>query len=147
MDWTPKAACTKAVEMFWNEMNITRGLYYPEDAFVHMYRHDFYKQCGTISQDMLESSKYYKFKVVRNPYNRAVSSYIHIMTTHLEMFNGTNLRLNNANVDKKSMLLDLSFEAFLSLYIDEIHHTAAAAAAVHSGYINEAIYHFKPQAS
>mmetsp|Transcript_25953 Transcript_25953/g.43770 ORF Transcript_25953/g.43770 Transcript_25953/m.43770 type:complete len:337 (+) Transcript_25953:96-1106(+) len=135
MDWTPKAACTKVVEMFWNEMGITRGLFYPENAFIHNYRTQFYYNCGTVSQDMLDSHQYYKFKVVRNPFNRAVSSYIHIMRHHIAhtLLHGLSRQAaneeRNQRLDKEYALRhpwnDLSFEGFLELYVtsmDKIHH-------------------------
>jgi hypothetical protein len=85
MDWTPKAACTKAVEMFWIQMGISRGVYYPNSAFIHNYRNRmyFYSKCGHVGNDMLTIKQYYKFKVVRNPYNRAVSSFLHSMKTNI----------------------------------------------------------------
>ena len=136
MDWTPKSACTKAVEMFWNEMKIWRGVYYPTKAFVHAYRIAFYLRCGTVSQAMLDDPSYYKFKVVRNPYFRAVSSYLHIMKNRLVdmMFDKAKL---SRDTGVKS-LRDVSFEQFLILYMEQVHGKTLK---------NSAIQHFSPQSS
>lgn len=145
MDWTPKAACTMMVDMFWNEMNITRGLSYPHNAFVHHYRASFYTKCGTISENMLESDKYYKFKVVRNPFNRAVSSYIHLMKHNLTRSILTGRKGNKKEDDIAVVNLSwdlLSFEEFLHLY-DNLKHVRPEL----ESYDNAAIAHFQPQSS
>lgn len=152
MDWTPKAACSKSVEMFWNVMGITRGKYYGS-SLVHDYRKDFYAQCGYINQEMVDSSNYYKFKVVRNPYDRAVSSYIHLMNTligHLLMFglrgdepiSEAELRNNNTQAVSHPWN-DLSFEELLDLYINEVLPARRRA----KGIRNIAIIHIEPQSS
>jgi hypothetical protein len=140
IDWTPKAACTKVVEMFWNEMNITRGIHYPENAFVHNYRPGFYLRCGTISQDMLDSPNYYKFKVVRNPFNRAVSSYLHIMKNALEMLQEEEDKSRKGRQSENSTMANLSFEDFLSFYIERVQPRS-------SNVRNSAQIHFRPQSS
>lgn len=141
VDWTPKAACTKVVEMFWKEMNILRGTNYPEDAFVHDYRHDFMIKCGTVTQDMLENnSPYYRFKVVRNPFYRAVSSYIHIMKWRLWMPVGK--QENNPERDTHSPWADLSFEDFLSTFLSQVRSNVPNF--LHN---NGALIHFVSQSS
>lgn len=52
-------------------------------GFVHNYRPTFYKLFGHVQTDELYSKEWYSFKVVRNPYTRAVSSYFHVMRTLL----------------------------------------------------------------
>lgn len=144
MDWSPKAACTKAVEMFWNEMGIIRGIYYPRNAFVHSYRYSFYKQCGHVTPQDWTSKSYFKFKIVRNPFNRAVSSYLHLMKTHIAhmilwkslSIKGSVNKMENINKTENH----LTFESFLGMYHREVRPVA-------SSLHNLAISHFSPQAS
>ena len=67
MSWTPKSACTKMIEMFWNQMGLYRGTFYPKNAVVHQYKTKFRKTYGHTSSEMIGDSHNYKFKVVRNP--------------------------------------------------------------------------------
>ena len=144
MDWTPKAACTKVVEMFWNEMGIMRGLYYPEDAFVHHYRSSFYRSCGKVTQGMLNGRQYYKFKVVRNPFNRAVSSYLHVMKTkiaHTLSWSSRNSGFRDRAEDEKNELNNQSFEQYLDHYMEAVNQLGFQHIA------NDAFAHTKPQSS
>jgi hypothetical protein len=78
MEFTPKAGCTAAVAMFLNYMGFQYQKVY--HAFPHVFRQEyFYQRCGKVNPCMLESSDWYRFKVVRNPYDRVVSSYFHVM--------------------------------------------------------------------
>lgn len=78
MDWSPKAGCTIAVKMFFRQMNLLeKALEY--DSWIHNYRmFVFFKEHPTQVED-LTNPDYFKFKVVRNPYSRVVSSYLHTM--------------------------------------------------------------------
>lgn len=145
MDWTPKAACTKMVEMFWNEMNITRGVFYPHESFVHNYRTDFYEKCGRVDPDIFNSDAYYKFKVVRNPFDRAVSSYIHLMKTNIMPFildggsTHTNMR-NISDTNEFERWKDMSFEELLEFYLTRVLMERRRVKLQ-----NVALYHFVPQ--
>ena len=149
MDWTPKAACSKSIEMFWNEMKIVRGIHYPQDGVVHDYRTHFKKACGAVTESMLNSSQYYKFKVVRNPYDRAVSSYLYMMKrmfTHTILDNNSNSKNKRGRAWKpkaKHHLNDLSFVELLRLFIDKVRprHEKGQVSR------NIALAHFIPQSS
>ena len=97
MLWTPKAACTTACIMMFKHMGLL------EDAlkcskWIHKYRYEvFYEKHGSVNiNDHLLSKKYFIFKVIRNPYDRAVSSYLYEIKS-----------------TPKEKLKKLSFEEFL----------------------------------
>lgn len=81
LDWTPKSACSKVVEMFYEQMGIHRGVHYT--GFIHDYRTNHMPNYTKVTESMLYDPAFYKFKVTRNPYDRAVSSYIHSMSYSL----------------------------------------------------------------
>ena len=137
MDWTPKAACTMMVEMFWDQMGIKNGLHYPKNSFIHSYRQNFYRVCGMVKSSLMSSTDYYKFKVVRNPYSRAVSSYIHVMKQLVH-----DLGSMLSGKDQVEDYNNLSFEQFLDLYIEKVRPL------VNDGkLVNGVTYHVEMQAT
>ncbi len=78
MDWSPKSGCTVVTKMFFKNMGLLEeALQY--NSWVHEYRmHVFYKN-HPIIEEVFSDPELFRFKVVRNPYSRAVSSYIHVM--------------------------------------------------------------------
>jgi len=109
MDWSPKAACSVMVAMFFDSMDIRQGINYT--GFVHNYRQEvFYHKYGFVTMEELLDASWYKFKVVRNPYARLVSSYMQVMLTYLkgEIFE------HNATLQH-----DATFEQFVSIYNTE----------------------------
>jgi hypothetical protein len=78
MDWSAKAGCTTAVKMFFKHLGILeKALEY--DPWIHEYRIKIFSLENPVGIKDLENKSYYKFKVVRNPFARTVSSYIHAM--------------------------------------------------------------------
>lgn len=77
MDWTAKADCSSAVNMFFAHMGFSYGLNYTE--LPHAYRPAYYKHCGAPSICHYLDPSWLRFKMVRNPFDRAVSSFVHIM--------------------------------------------------------------------
>jgi len=77
IDWAPKAACTIVTKQWFDQMGILEeALSY--NPWVHCFReHVFYEKFGSVTTSHLESDDFIKIKYVRNPYSRAVSSYIH----------------------------------------------------------------------
>ena len=82
IDWTPKSGCTTVCKMIFKYLGILdEALKYSK--WIHDYRmHKYYSKYGEIDKESLLHGKYSKYliiKFVRNPYSRAVSSYIHAM--------------------------------------------------------------------
>ena len=78
MDWSPKVGCTVLTKMFFRQMGLLEEAL-AWHSWVHEYRmHVFSKKQPTRLEDILSPANY-TFKVVRNPYLRAVSAYVHTM--------------------------------------------------------------------
>jgi hypothetical protein len=78
MDWSAKAGCTVAVKMFFRYMGLlNEALEY--SPWVHEYRRDVFYETHSVERHDLDDPSYFKFKVVRNPYDRATSIYLHAM--------------------------------------------------------------------
>jgi hypothetical protein len=78
MGWTPKCACTTACKMFFNYLDVLEEAleFHP---FIHQYRQRVYEPKNPLLTNYMHDKDIFKFKVVRNPYKRAVSSYVHYM--------------------------------------------------------------------
>lgn len=73
MDWSARAGGTVAVKMFFRHMGLLDTAL-AHSAWVHDYRRQrFYEEHPVTSTDLL-NRRHVLFKVVRNPYTRAVSS-------------------------------------------------------------------------
>ena len=85
IDWTPKAGCTITKKIWFDYMNVLDEALEVEKVhdgrlikgWIHDFTSTFYKRFGTVTPDELKSDDFIKIKYVRNPYDRAVSSYIH----------------------------------------------------------------------
>ena len=85
IDYSPKAGCTIIVKTWFDYMGVLDEALNFEvfrkgrkiKGWVHNFTETFLQRFGGISGDDLYSSDFIKIKYVRNPYNRAVSSYIH----------------------------------------------------------------------
>ena len=93
IDWTPKSGCTTVCKMVFKKLGILNEAL-NHSSWIHNYRGNiFYKKYGTVNKNELLNGKYNNFlilKFVRNPYSRAVSSYIHAMKTKLHNLVGSN---------------------------------------------------------
>lgn len=78
MDWSPKAACTKSVVMFYAHMGLLQGRDWFQ-SWPHAFRGEYRYKCGFAQVGMLMDPSWKRFKVVRNPYERIVSVYLHMM--------------------------------------------------------------------
>jgi len=81
MSYCERSGSSDSVAMFLQEMGVYQGFNYT--GFVHDYQNENWRTFTILYQQvtlsMLMSSDWYKFKVVRNPYSRMVSSYFQIM--------------------------------------------------------------------
>lgn len=108
MDWSPKVGCTILTKMFFRQMGLLDAAM-EYHSWIHEYRmHVFYKN-HPVTIDDIRNPSVFKFKVVRNPYLRAVSSYIHTMKKEV-MHEPVRKALWrwNANISFKSFLRYLS---------------------------------------
>lgn len=109
MDWSPRAACARAVQMFFAHMDLVQGRDW-QQAGPHEFRNEFHQRCGYSHAGMLKDRSWYRFKMVRNPYERLVSSYLHIMR---------NPKLYSLHISSASRSM-LSFEGFVALLEKEV---------------------------
>ena len=80
--FTPKAGCTVASKLFFNHIGkLEEALAF--DPWIHKYRTEYAKEYPT-NYWHLTSKKIVRIKFVRNPFTRAVSSYIHAMRNPYE---------------------------------------------------------------
>jgi hypothetical protein len=80
VDWTPKCGCTSVwVMLMKNYGLLDEALKYFH--FIHRYRQDIYYKNHRVTAKKFFDDGYYKIKFVRNPYERAVSSYLHCCKT------------------------------------------------------------------
>jgi hypothetical protein len=77
MSWSPKVASSKSVMIFLSGMGFFYGINYTD---AHPFREQLYaKHCGIGSPCLMHDNSWFKFKIVRNPFDRAVSSYLFMM--------------------------------------------------------------------
>ena len=80
MGWSARAASTLAVEMF--IMSIGQQADASSYLWPHQYREDVLDNDGHLSQeDDMKNGSIFKWKLVMNPFHRAVASYDHQMNT------------------------------------------------------------------
>ncbi len=108
--WTPKAGCTVTCKIWFEymgELNYAMN----KHEWIHNSRPYYYKKYGNVTNKHLISNKYIKIKYVRNPYTRAVSSYIHSMKTGIKK-----KYLNDSNMSFHTFLLNLKNNKFKPNY-------------------------------
>ncbi len=102
MDWSAKAGCTIATKMFFRHMGLLEEAQ-AYDEWIHNYREQVFYRTHQTTLTKLQDPRYFKFKVVRNPFARATSSYIYAM-------------YNEFFVDLRTgKLADMSFREFIDM--------------------------------
>ena len=78
--WTPKAGCTLGVSMMFQHMGLLKKALACKQGPIHGYRHHFYRTVGYVDVNKhIVAEKYRVLKLIRNPYDRAVSQYLFCM--------------------------------------------------------------------
>jgi len=114
MDFSPLSGCTNVIAMFFESLHIYQNINYTNHIHDYRQKH-FYKLYGYVTADEVASSNWYKFKVVRNPYSRAVSSYFHTMNLlWRSFFKHSNVFLSL--VELNHYIMSVSFEKFYLFY-------------------------------
>lgn len=102
MDWSAKAGCTIATKMFFRHMGLLMEAE-TYDAWIHNYREQIFYRTHRVTPDKLRDPAYFRFKVVRDPFARATSSYIYAM-------------YNDFFIDQRTgKLADMSFRDFVGV--------------------------------
>lgn len=119
IDWSPKAGCTTVCKIFFDYMDLLNQ-YLLKDEWIHNHRPDFYKKYGKVNHRLLLNKKYIKIKFVRNPYSRAISSYIHIMKTHLKksIFNNIDMSFYDflLKISKKNIKNNIHYDLQINIF-------------------------------
>lgn len=79
--WSPKSACSFSIKWFFSQLNhLDAALHY--NPWIHNYRTEVYYNSKKYAEDLIHFRKnledYLVLKVVRNPFDRAVSSFFGI---------------------------------------------------------------------
>jgi hypothetical protein len=79
MDWSCKCGCSIAISMMFEHLGLLKeAKKLKNKKWVHAYRRSTYTPKHPVSHKSLCDDSNFLFKVVRNPYTRIVSSYIHV---------------------------------------------------------------------
>lgn len=77
-DYSPKSNCTVVCKMFFKYIDLLdTALQY--SGWIHDYEQQIYNK----KQSIKPNTKYLKIKFIRNPYDRAISSYLHCIKNNL----------------------------------------------------------------
>lgn len=74
MIFTPRAACTLSCNVFFEHMGLRES--FDKDVWIHKYRQSYRPWAD---DNIFVSPEFTKIKFIRNPYKRAVSSYLYAM--------------------------------------------------------------------
>jgi hypothetical protein len=99
IDWSAKAGCTNIAIMFFKYIDLYKNFNLKNSIDIHHERIEYLKK-NMATDNIILDNKYLKIKFVRNPYTRAISSYIH----YVVFYNNKSISffdyLNNLNNNK-----------------------------------------------
>lgn len=85
IDWSAKSGCTNIVTMFFKYIDLYKDFHLENPIDIHNERIK-YRLLNKIEDSFLINTDYLKLKFVRNPYSRAVSSYLHLSINNLSFY-------------------------------------------------------------
>jgi len=97
IDWSAKSGCTNIVTMFFKYIDLYKNFHLENPIDIHNERIK-YRLLNKIEDSFLINTDYLKIKFVRNPYSRAVSSYLHLRINNLSFYEFL-LKLFNNNYE------------------------------------------------
>ena len=138
MGWTARAACTFAVSIFFEHLGLLdKALAY--NPFVHEYRTDVMDRRFVGSADHCTGPGVTAFKIVRNPFARATSSYGHQMGTEFSHNPQMSWAMTNAmgqtDLHRVSFLLWLKAVRKVTFSQLDIHSRPQATAPERNGQV------------
>lgn len=98
IDWSAKAGCTNIVTMFFKYIDLYKNFNLKNPIDIHDKRLEYLKK-NMVTDNIMLDNKYLKIKFVRNPYTRAISSYIHYVIVYNNNISFFDF-LNNLNNNK-----------------------------------------------
>lgn len=81
--WTPKSGCTTLNKWFFYQIGLLEKVSRDTDGDVHRFRDFVYRKEPKYTQELTKNllgADKHTYKLVRNPYKRAVSSYLHTLS-------------------------------------------------------------------
>lgn len=99
IDWSAKAGCTNIVTMFFKYIDLYKNFNLKNPINIHDERLEYLKR-NVVNDIIILDNKYLKIKFVRNPYTRAISSYIHYVIFYNDNTISFFQFLNNLNSNK-----------------------------------------------
>lgn len=107
---SPKASSSKSIMIFVSSMKYFYGINYTQ---AQHFRIEYQKHCGEGSSCLMHDNSWMKIKVVRNPFYRAVSSYLFMMHEGFLPVSGS----TSSSVIKKKGKANISFHILIDLLL------------------------------
>ncbi|RYE53704.1 MAG: hypothetical protein EOP48_13835 [Sphingobacteriales bacterium] len=77
MGWSQKAGCSASVQLLLDGLGVTQAVNYTGIGIeIHLLRAKYVERCGRVLPSIVKGDDWYRFKIVRNPFDRVVSQYM-----------------------------------------------------------------------